>query len=321
MMECPRCGYDQRGLCDRWQDTCPMEGTCSECGLDYLWRDVLNPRFATPDWCIEFSRGFRETAMIILATFAMTARPWRFWLDLRMSHPIHPHRLALYMIVVPVAAYVMFALSVGYATGTSNKGLPGLPPVPTMAAGFLHGCVAPWSKTQTATGATPMVVADRYQFNLVKNTIRAVRSGTDDWGFGNREWMCSLRVSQGLCTVIACPLGFVALPISRRIAKVRWRHVFRVGAYGMVFVLIPIVFDLWSQMMIFITWRSTALAAIIMTAVLMAALSLWWSVATSRYLRMPHAWLVGPSVVALAYLFQWLLMATIDLSIDVIHLL
>ena len=172
-MVCPRCGYDQRGVIDRWQDTCPMEGTCSECGLDFLWRDVLNPHFATPEWCVEFSRGVPRIAVTILTTAAMTLRPWRFWRELRMSHPIHPRRLALFMIVVPLAAVIVFSLTVGYATATYNMGTPAAPSIRSMAGGFVHGCMAPWSRTPAATGVAPMTRADRYQFNLVKNTNRS----------------------------------------------------------------------------------------------------------------------------------------------------
>jgi len=319
-VECPRCRYDLRGVPATWIDSCPVEGVCSECGLEHLWRDVLVPRFATPTWCIEYGQGTKGMFKSFLQTSAMILRPSRFWGELRMSHPIHAKRLVVVLLIVPLVAYVVLALNVGWMTSQSNPGMANRT-FPRVATAFLHGTIAPWSARNATTGVSPKWHAVKYRFSMLSNSLRAIRTGIDDWPTGNRDWLFSYRSLQGILTVIACPLMFAALPISRRRAKVHWEHIFRVGMYGLVFTLIPITFDILSQFGIVVRRSHAILAAAIMSALLFVVLSWWWGVATSRYLRMPHAWLVGPSVVVMGYLFQWLLLASIDLSIDMVDLL
>ena len=38
---CPRCRYDLAGVVASWSSACPCAGVCSECGLDFLWPDLL----------------------------------------------------------------------------------------------------------------------------------------------------------------------------------------------------------------------------------------------------------------------------------------
>jgi hypothetical protein len=54
------------------------------------------------------------------------------------------------------------------------------------------------------------------------------------------------------------------------------------------------------------------LAVVVVPAV---ALMIWWTAASNRYLRMPHAWAIGCSVVVLAFLLQWTLFGILDLLI------
>ncbi|MFB3103994.1 MAG: hypothetical protein ACE1ZA_03615, partial [Pseudomonadales bacterium] len=50
---CPRCGYDLRGAIGTWADQCPLHGTCAECGLQFVWAEVLHPEKFEPQWCVE----------------------------------------------------------------------------------------------------------------------------------------------------------------------------------------------------------------------------------------------------------------------------
>ena len=52
---CPRCGYDLRGVVTTWADACPLESTCSECGLFFAWSEVIGPLAPRPGWCVEFA--------------------------------------------------------------------------------------------------------------------------------------------------------------------------------------------------------------------------------------------------------------------------
>ncbi len=95
---CPRCGYDLRGAIATWIDQCPLHGTCAECGLRFVWAEVLHPEKFSPLWCVEFVRQRRKFGRACCATFIRSFRPWRFWSALKMSLPIRWQRIALYML-------------------------------------------------------------------------------------------------------------------------------------------------------------------------------------------------------------------------------
>lgn len=106
---CPRCGYDQRGTPATWTDSCPLNGTCAECGLLFAWSQVLQPHKFEPRWCVEFApRRWRVPAACV-KTFLQSFRPWRFWSQLKMSHPIRWGRLIVY------AGFLVFPLLLAYA--------------------------------------------------------------------------------------------------------------------------------------------------------------------------------------------------------------
>src|SRR5688572_16743326 len=94
---CPRCGYDQRGLMAMWANACPLQGRCSECGLEYSWGEVLLPRKFEPVWCVEYVARGAGIPMACMKTFLRSFWPWGFWSRLRMSHRIRPWRLAAYI--------------------------------------------------------------------------------------------------------------------------------------------------------------------------------------------------------------------------------
>ena len=88
-IRCPRCGYDQRGIMATWSDSCPLNGTCTECGLQFSWSEAIHPEKSEPLWCVEFVPLRRRVPV-------RSFWPWRFWSRLRMSQPIRWGRLALY---------------------------------------------------------------------------------------------------------------------------------------------------------------------------------------------------------------------------------
>ena len=95
---CPRCGYDLRGAIGTWADQCPLQGTCTECGLQFAWAEVLHPEKFSPLWCVEFVRQRRKFGRACCATFIRSFRPSRFWSALKMSLPIRWRRIALYVL-------------------------------------------------------------------------------------------------------------------------------------------------------------------------------------------------------------------------------
>ncbi|MEE8155885.1 MAG: hypothetical protein V3T53_13110 [Phycisphaerales bacterium] len=96
--QCPRCGYDLRGAIGTWAEQCPLEGTCAECGLQFVWAEVLHPEKFSPLWCVEFVRPRRKFGRACCATFIRSFLPVRFWSALKMSLPIRWWRIVLYML-------------------------------------------------------------------------------------------------------------------------------------------------------------------------------------------------------------------------------
>jgi hypothetical protein len=115
-------------------------------------------------------------------------------------------------------------------------------------------------------------------------------------------------VSFFLLAIIAGPVTLLALPESRRRAKVRVGHVVRVGVYGFTF------FAIATTALSVVVFAGTVPRgdgpllsfAVICTAgyaiALSALLPIWWYAAVRRYLRMEHATGVTVALVSVAYL-------------------
>ena len=107
---CPRCGYDLRGIVAAWRESCPLSGTCAECGLEFGWEYILRPDRLTPRWCIEFVPRRRGIPMAAAKTLLRSFWPWGFWKRMHMAFPVRWRRLAIYilllLIVPPTTLYV-----------------------------------------------------------------------------------------------------------------------------------------------------------------------------------------------------------------------
>jgi hypothetical protein len=106
---CPRCGYDQSGAMVAWErgtpPACPVQSRCTECGLDFLWRDLLNPRYVREPRF--FEHAWAQHHLAFLTTLWRAQRPWTFWRWVRLEHPIAPARLAAFGLAGLVAAHVL----------------------------------------------------------------------------------------------------------------------------------------------------------------------------------------------------------------------
>lgn len=290
---CPRCGYDQRGEMAKWKRSCPLESTCTECGLLIDWRELFNPDFKTPTWCVESAEKWRQIPWRSVKTLFMMPRPWRFWRDLRMSHEIRWSRLATFWAVLLVVVH--FAIGGGQAYLFYVE----------QSASIAWGRVYPGSLVrdclvQAAAPFAPMPIADGWY-----GTCLAY--GAALWGGGIPAIMAFVTANMTMA------FGFILLPISRRRAKVRLRHVFRILAYGVPFLLPVYAFFILGAAAapyrgLPVGWAlGLRLPALIAAAILMV---IWWSLATSRYLRMPHAWWIGGVLGVLATVAWTLAMAS-----------
>jgi len=110
-IRCPRCGYDLRGAVATWTHECPMEGVCTECGLEFEWRELLNPEYRRPTWNIEFARTIRGFMLCCAGTTILMLWPWKFWRDVRMTHAARWSRIAGFLVICLFAQYAVFAIA------------------------------------------------------------------------------------------------------------------------------------------------------------------------------------------------------------------
>lgn len=148
---CPRCGYDLSGEIARWETSCPTDGLCTECGLDFAWRDLLSPRFATPRDSLEHAPGgFLKLGLInkpAARTWLRTLRPWVLWSHLRMEHPIRWRRLLLVLVLFALPGVVFISLAGGAVGGVSADQV------------FTHGAWSGWAVGWLPSlGAAPLDV-------------------------------------------------------------------------------------------------------------------------------------------------------------------
>ena len=310
-VECPRCGYDQRGMMATWTDSCPLHTTCSECGLQIEWREVLNPLLSSPKWCVETRPPRLVTPRQIIATFLRTFWPWSFWSRLRMTHPIRPRRILLYLVVLLAVANGAIAMrSWSESIKNVSKSVlplsgPGNTVVKSPLQIGLHAALLPFSGRSIGAAVV---------------TWRIMRSDSPlDLQYD--YWLDLHRpMALALLGQIVCGLAFAALPISRRRAKVRWRHIVRVTAYGLA-LLAPIAFLGILDMGLnspYWGWTSpmgelATLMLRIASVMLLPMAFLWWLIAVRRYLKMEHAWAVSISVLSIGVLTPLALLAALYL--------
>ncbi len=111
-LNCPRCGYDVSGVVPTWTESCPLEGTCSECGLSFTWADIFFPDRLWPRW--SFEHGRRASPWRAIRMAARSFRPVNFWNGMRLEARVRPARLAIFAALVVLATWATIALLWGY---------------------------------------------------------------------------------------------------------------------------------------------------------------------------------------------------------------
>ena len=104
---CPRCAYDLSGHTSTWTNAWPLEGRCSECGLTFEWRDVMDPRRRRLRWFYEHSPWWRFDKAFGTALRALA--PWSFWRRVTVECEVKPSRLAPFPWVAWLCVHAMLA--------------------------------------------------------------------------------------------------------------------------------------------------------------------------------------------------------------------
>jgi hypothetical protein len=287
---CPRCGYDLGGAIAAWQRNepacCPLEGVCSECGLVFLWRDVLRPEFAIRLQLLDSAPSVGP--MVVLRTAACVAWPPALWRRVRMTDGLRWRRLLAFSILTAAVAAVLAGL---------------------LLAGMREG-VRRLDAAVTGNGLTALW-SDQLWLKDVTNPGRRA--------FGVPAGLRAPWVAVAVLAVTIAPLTLRCLPTARRF-RVRARHLARVSLYGAVWLppalasAIAVAHLLeaaaledfrahggayWTRG--WGVWLSHHMHAVGPACVALWLWAWWWC-AGARYLRVPHAAGLSAAISVMAFL-------------------
>jgi hypothetical protein len=302
-IECPRCGYDQRGVVARWTESCPLAGTCSECGLDWQWCDLLSPKLRGTDWFVEHAFRWWQIPYRTFTTLIMALRPWRFWREVRLTDRFRFGAMVAFLVLVLALLAIVLDATHGIAASLHYRQMraAGAPPPVSHAEFVIRSVALPWSEgTGPAKRWWPL--GRRYFWD------RAYGSGG--------TWIRRSVLIAAMSALM--PLTFMAIPITRRRAKVRWPHLIRICIYGMPIVGLAIGFAIvqnLSQHWSALRWlvMTNRMSNLVLFVIVPAMLGVWWWHGVSRYLRLPHAPAVTILFGAMAYLGAYVLFVVLEM--------
>lgn len=130
------------------------------------------------------------------------------------------------------------------------------------------------------------------------------------WGWSRRTFAVQNTAAVGgllgVASFLMFPAAFILLPVSRRRAKVRWAHLGRIAAYGLILppIMLLVACALLAVGGFDARFSGITARLLLLTSAFGAPLLgvIWWACATRCYLRMPHAW----TMTALLWLAVWL---------------
>jgi hypothetical protein len=247
---CPRCGYDQTGIIDTWTDSCPTEGVCTECGDTLDWSLVFDPDRETKRWYTEHApSAIRAVLRRTLPTIGMLVLPSRFWKRLDTNAKLDLWMLVRWSIGFLGTLYVLTTLVLVVASFAQR----------------LYLTTTYWGQNQPAPGSAGTVLG---------SMIRAPEAWFEAFGFAstfpmspNRAaslWIdadvASGAISVSLFAIVSTLVWLMimgAVPTTRRLAKLRYAHIFRAVMIGLT---LPIAFALLARLLdpiaeVLINWR------------------------------------------------------------------
>lgn len=218
-----------------------------------------------------------------MATALRCLRPAVFWRSLKVSHPVRWGPLCGYLLLGAGALYGIFCLSNGALLYAAARWRPRSASAPD--GSDLMRALLPLSQDGGTCGIAPGdLVVHFWAERLVAIPLAAL--------FG-----------------LLCAAGFAALPISRRIARVRWTHIGRVAIHGLA-LLAPATALIPAGTVLVMLRAGPASAAgwaIVYAGHAWVAAFFpmqvwWWKTATGLYLRMDHAWGAALAISVMALL-------------------
>lgn len=325
---CPRCGYDLRGAIDTWQHECPMWGVCTECGLEFEWGELLSPQRNMPRWCVEYARGWGGWTTVFKTLLVLFFRPRKFWRDLKMVHEPQWKRNVLLVVISVLFLYPVFAGSVGWqvyqnsinASNTFGIGIAPIKKPPHVAGGW--AMLLPFSKQSNRVNwparfrqldrTIPNSVSRSFEIPFSLQSIRVLRKAGRLYELRSYRFLHVITMHFIIVAALSS-LSFITLPISIRKAQVRWSHLLRIQLYSLSLLSVPLAaYVVVTLTRLHLPFISRLTFAYLIWLVSFGLFVTWWSLAAKHYLKLPHAWGVGVSMVVLAYAGGLFIVSLID---------
>lgn len=209
---CPRCGYDLTGIVDSWEETCPIEGVCSECGLAIQWQNVLREDRQRLPWFFEHTPRRRLGYVRAWKTWFRTLLPGSFWKVVGLHHTTSVVRMVFWLLVliVPLHAVGAGAADLSYELRIAAPG-----------ARFINSIHLERASHHMSFWTEPLVHPGAFS----------------DFTFGYSRRPFFVRPIVAIVFVI--PIVLFLLPVTRKRAKVRVVHLVRATIYSFAW-LVPL---------------------------------------------------------------------------------
>lgn len=237
---CLRCGYDLRGVMESWTNSCPLDGTCSECGLKWEWAELISPTRRLPRWNIELSSR-PWSPRVFLRTLFMQLSPWIAWRELRMEHAVRGSRLVGYAgRIVLMCILLWYGAYVGFAAGNYvnmvMQRANGSVYSPAAEVIWLQFVFMPWSDQSVGsvthpTGTFALTAPARmFQYWLEYEPF----AYGERWSVEDRKW----GIASPLVVIVCWMIALAGTPTWLRHERLRYAHYFRIAIYALSFIML-----------------------------------------------------------------------------------
>jgi len=241
---CPRCGYDQSGEIARWHAECPLRGICSECGVDFAWKDILSPDRSLCPGFFEHATTIRTCFSWAWRTLTWAVLPWRFWSRVGMHHQVRPRRMFLWFAYLWLSILWILAPAFGVCVVTARASM-----FHNVGVRWFASLQSPWPKTPLRWWWQEVEAQDLiclfHPFVGIVNIPQTDSFGTVigyepvvDCPIAHVPfpvWLPLVAVLLGL------PAMIMVLPQTRAQAKLRGVHVLRATAFSLAFLSVPML--------------------------------------------------------------------------------
>lgn len=276
---CPKCGYDQSGIVESWTDRCPLSGRCAECGLEFDWADVMDPKRVCLPWYTEHATGPMQMLRRTPGTIIRLMYPPVFWSRVGVMMELRLRRLVLWSLAVAFAVHLCASVFVGLGNWADN-------------GRFQYGSFSSYLSTYGFLGVI------RLLFNAILNGIAYMEfdpAGDPIFGLGvtyysshSGSWFVFLPYA-GM--VILWLVVLLAIPTTRRLAKLRGVHIARATIISLL--AIWIIFEGFRAVIGIDIWLGLPLWLAMSFGWLILAMGGWFLLFWGSAVR--TGWEIGPS--------------------------